>query len=148
MVVVKEIQAETVDLVEDHLTAPLVEQEMELLDKEMMVVALLVQLVEAEAEVKVLLVQLHLVMLVEMEAPLYPIPTAEALSIMAVAAVVEVVITLLEVMVVVMLDLVVRPQEQMLPLGQQTEVVAEVAEVVTALETVPIKMVPLVDLEL
>ena len=56
MVVVKEIQAETVDLVEDHLTAPLVEQEMELLDKEMMVVDLLVQLVEEEAEVKILLV--------------------------------------------------------------------------------------------
>ena len=87
-------------------------------------------------------------MLVEMEAPLYQILIVDPQLNMVVEEAAEVVITLLEVMVVVMLDLVVRPQEQMLPLGQQTEVVAEVAEVVTALETVPIKMVPLVDLEL
>ena len=62
-------------------------------------------------------------------------------------AVVEVVTMLLEVLVAVVLDLVVRPQEQMPLLDQQTKVVEVVAEVATVLETVPIKMVLLVDLE-
>ena len=87
-------------------------------------------------------------MLVEMEATLYQILIVDPQLNMVVEAVVEVVIMVLEVMVLVVVDLVVRPQEQMLLLEVQTKAVAVAAEVVTTVETVPIKMVPLVDLEL
>ena len=146
MVVVKEIQVVLVDLVEEDQTVRMVD--LELLDKVIVVVTLLVQLVEVEAAVRTALVSLlQLKTLVVMEATLYQILTVDPQLNMVEAVAVEVVTMLLEVLVLVAVVMAVRPQEQMPLLEQQTEVVVEVAEVATVLETVPIKMVLLVDLE-
>ena len=146
MVVVKEIQVVLVDLVEEDQTVRMVD--LEPLDKVIVVVTLLVQLVEVEAAVRTALVSLlQLKTLVVMEATLYQILTVDPQLNMVEAVAVEVVTMLLEVLVLVAVVMAVRPQEQMPLLEQQTEVVVEVAEVATVVETVPIKMVLLVDLE-
>ena len=148
MVVVKETAAETVDLVEDHLTAPLLGQEMELLDKVIMVVALLEVLVEAEAAVKTALVQPQVIILVVMEVTLYQMLIVDPQLNMVVEAAVEVVIITMAELAAVAAETAERPQDQMPLLEVQTKAVEVVAEVATTLETVPITMVPLVDLEL